>query len=84
MVLPDKHIRFSESLLGLGALVLESLDVPKGIDALWDELHSQMGGNEFPAKHSFDNLVLTVDILFAIRAITLHRNGRLVRCALSS
>jgi len=84
MVLPDKHIRFSESLLGLGALVLESLDVPKSIDALWDELHSWMGSDEFPARHSFDNLVLTVDILFAIRAIAPDRNGRLERCASSS
>lgn len=84
MVLPDKHIRFSESLLGLGALVLESLNVPKNIDALWDELRSRMGDNEFPARHSFDNLVLAVDILFAVGAITLNRSGRLVRCALSS
>ena len=84
MILPDKHIRFSESLLGLGALVLESLDTPISIDALWNELHSQMERGVFPAKHSFDNLVLTVDILFAVGAIRLDRNGRLVRCVSSS
>jgi len=43
-----------------------------------------MGSDEFPARHSFDNLVLTVDILFAIRAIAPDRNGRLERCASSS
>ncbi len=84
MILPDKHIRFSESLLGLGALVLESLDAPKSIDALWNELHPQMESDKFPARHSFDNLVLTVDILFTVGAITLNRNGRLERCASSS
>jgi hypothetical protein len=84
MVLPDKHIRFSESLLGLGALVLESLDVPKSIDALWNELHPQMESGAFPARHTFDNLVLAADLLYAVGTVTLNRNGRLVRCALSS
>ncbi len=84
MLLPDKHIRFSESLLGLGALVLESLEAPKSIDALWNELHPQMESGAFPANHSFDNLVLSVDMLFALGVITLNRNGRLQRCVSSN
>jgi len=84
MVLPDKHIRFAESLLGLGALVLETLDAPKSIDAVWKEVHSRMQCGAFPAAHTFDNLVLSVDVLFAVRAVALNRDGRLVRCASSS
>ena len=84
MVLPDKHIRFAESLLGLGALVLETLDAPKSIDTLWKEVHSSMQGGAFPATHTFDNLVLSVDILFAVGAVALNRDGRLERCASSS
>lgn len=84
MLLPDKHIRFSESLLGLGSFVLESLDAPKSIDALWADLHLQIERGAFPTPHTFDNLVLTVDILFAMGAVALNRNGRLERCVSSS
>ena len=35
MLMPDKHVKFSESLIGLGSFVLESLDEPMSIDALW-------------------------------------------------
>ena len=84
MYLPDKHIRFAESLLGLGAFVLEALDTPKSIDALWEELLPAMKEDLLPASHSFDNLVLAVDMLFAIQAVTLNPNGLLKRCASSS
>ena len=33
--MPDKHVRFAESLLGLGSFVLEALDEPRTIDELW-------------------------------------------------
>ena len=37
MLLPAKHIALSESLLGLGGLLLEMLASPKGIDELYLE-----------------------------------------------
>ena len=57
MILPTKHIRFSESLLGLGGVVLKIIKEPKTIDekvedslknaGLWNEvsdrLHSSAG-----------------------------------------
>ena len=35
MILPSKHIRLSESLLGLGAVLLDFLNAPMTIDELW-------------------------------------------------
>lgn len=78
MFLPDKHISFAESLLGLGHFVLESLQSPITIDNLWRSFE-KIQGNEYPAYHSFDNLVLAVDALYAIGAIDLDDEGQLRR-----
>jgi hypothetical protein len=78
MLLPDKHIGFAESLIGLGSFVLENLASPRDVDALW-KCFEKVRGHEFPAFHSFDNLVLTVDMLFAIGAVELRDDGKLVR-----
>ena len=35
MILPEKHIKFSESLFGLGAVILHILNRPKKLEKLW-------------------------------------------------
>lgn len=77
MVFPDKHIRFSESLLGLGSLVLESLSKPKNIDELWKELKGVQQTQNLFITHNFENLVLATDILYAIGMIENYENGTL-------
>jgi hypothetical protein len=79
MLMPDKHIGFAESLIGLGSFVLDNLKTPKDIDLLW-KLFENARGKEFPAFHSFDNLLLAVDMLFAINAVHMLDNGKLERC----
>lgn len=83
MLMPDKHIGFAESLIGLGAFVLESLHSPKDIDAVWKSFEIARG-NQYPAFHSFDNLLLTIDMLFAINAITLMDDGKLKKISSGS
>lgn len=81
MLMPDKHIRVAESLIGLGSFVLESIDQPKSIDELWAvfERHRQSG--QYHAPHSFENLVLAVDMLYAIGAVEEdEQSGVLSRC----
>ncbi|MDO9204069.1 ABC-three component system middle component 6 [Methylotenera sp.] len=78
MLLPDKHISFAESLLGLGHFVLESLQTPITIDNLWRNFE-KIQGLEYPAYHSFDNLVLAVDVLYALGALELDKEGLLKR-----
>lgn len=74
--MPDKHIGFAESLIGLGAFILENLKIAKDIDAIW-KLYESVRGKDYPAFHSFDNLILTVDMLFAIGALHLQEDGKL-------
>jgi hypothetical protein len=76
MLLPDKHISFAESLLGLGTFVLDNVKNPITIDNLWRNFE-KVQGVEYPAFHSFDNLLLAVDTLYALKAINLNENGEL-------
>lgn len=78
MLLPDKHISFAESLLGLGAFVLDSVKNPITIDGLWRNFEKAQGV-EYPAFHSFDNLLLAVDTLYALKAIDINEYGELER-----
>lgn len=80
MLLPEKHIRISESILGLGGFVLSSLDHPKTVDTVWEELQKARSLGEFPSYHSFENLVLAVDFLFAIGTVITLQNGKLTKC----
>ena len=80
MLMPDKHIRLSESLFGFGGFLLGLLSSPKTIDELWTMYSKSMVTKEFPSNHTFENLVFAVDVLYSIGAIELHENGVLEKC----
>jgi hypothetical protein len=79
MILPSKHISLSESLLGLGGIVLQIImRKPCSLEYIWQE-YSKINNNReiFPAYHSFDNVVLAVDLLFMIGAININSEGEI-------
>ncbi len=79
--MPDKHITFSESFLGLGSFVLATLIAPQTIDDLWEKYSNARKSGNYPSSHSFENLVLTVDVLFAVGAVAEpDQSGVLRRC----
>lgn len=80
MLLPDKHIRLSESILGLGAFILERLDHPATVEWIHEEVLQCAGSRELPAHHDFDNALLALAFLFAVGALELTLDGRVVRC----
>ena len=79
MILPTKHINFSQSLLGLGAHILEHLHSPKSIDELWDAYQTDYSSADYPAKHSFDNLVMALIFLYSIESIS-ENEGIIKKC----
>lgn len=81
MLFPDKHIRLAESLIGLGSFVLDTLKTPKTVDDLWAEYQKINNTDRFPAYHTFENMILTVDFLFSIGAVDENPEGKLFRCA---
>lgn len=79
MILPTKHINFSQSLLGLGAYILTQLQSPKSIDELWEAYKVDYKNNIYLAKHSFDNLVMTLIFLYSVGSVT-ENNGVIKKC----
>jgi len=80
MLLPQKHIKLAESFLGLGGFVLEHLKSPITIDCLWERFEPVNNTDAFPAYHTFENFVLTIDFLFMIGAVTSNEEGNLLLC----
>ena len=79
MILPSKHINFSQSLLGLGAFVLSQLESPKTMDELWGNYLSAYQNKDYPAKQSFDNLMMTLLFLYSIDSI-IEKEGMIIKC----
>ena len=80
MIMPSKHINFSESILGFGSYLLNNLNQPKSIDELWEKYRIDLKEELYPAKHSFDNLILALIFLYSIDAIV-EKNGVITKCA---
>lgn len=78
MILPTKHISLSESIFGLGGVLLKNLNTPKTIDDLWHIYSNKYNEKpQFPAYHNFDNLVLAVNLLFVIGAVEINKEGEI-------
>ncbi len=78
-ILPEKHVRLSESLVGLGAIILGcTLERPQSLEGIWKELHSKEPVHpRINGSITFDSVVLSIDFLFAIGAIRLTNEGLL-------
>jgi hypothetical protein len=76
MILPTKHIRIAESLIGLSSFVLSTIKQPMPLEQIWEEYQKQYKSKKYPAYHSFDNLILTIDYLYMIDAIDLNPHGQ--------
>ncbi|MDD5567672.1 MAG: hypothetical protein PHY88_00460 [Candidatus Omnitrophica bacterium] len=58
MILPDKHIKLSNSILNVGALLLKYIGEGKTVSSLWDE------SRRSPEIKTFDKFSLGCDLLF--------------------
>lgn len=72
MILPSKHIAFEQSLIRVGADVLEELPVATTVTTLWTK------ARDSGHVRSFDQFCLTLSFLFAVGAVEL-REGLIVR-----
>ena len=71
MILPTKHIGPLDSLLGIGALILERARTPRTITQLWDELRAT------PQVATFERLLLGLDLLYMMGLVEL--DGGVIR-----
>jgi hypothetical protein len=76
MILPAKHIKLSQSLIGLGGFILANLKEPMTIDEIWAK-YSRTSKKRFPGYHDFDNIILAVNLLHLMGACDIDNSGRL-------
>lgn len=63
MILPDKHIRLSNSLLGTGAALLRMMKPSQTVTDLWDTARAR------GEIKTFDRFVAGLDLLFILGAV---------------
>lgn len=63
MILPTKHIKLSNSLLSVGAILLKYIDGSQTITSLWNETRT------LPEIRTFERFTLGLDFLFMIEMI---------------
>jgi hypothetical protein len=80
MLLPDKHIRISESILGLAGVVYDSLTVPKSFDALIEGLDSRLESDQWPVAHSTQAVTLSLCFLHSVNLVDVDQRGDFFRC----
>jgi hypothetical protein len=81
MILPDKHIFLAESLLGFGAILISLLKTSMHVDDLWLKFTTFSDQSGYPAYQSFDNFLLTLDLLYMIGLLELENDGKVRRAA---
>lgn len=79
MILPKKHISLSASLIGLGGVILEIINKnSKTIDQCWSTLNKKyIAKGIVQKKHSFDNMILAIDLLYMLGAIDYDDEGKI-------
>jgi len=68
MLMPTKHIKTENALIGVGAEVLALLDRDKTVSRLFIDLQEDRRENELSTIH-FDWFLLAMDFLFSIGVI---------------
>ncbi|RWO95985.1 ABC-three component system middle component 6 [Mesorhizobium sp.] len=71
MLLPTKHIKIENALLGVGAEVLAELDRPKTVSTLFYDIQARRSEYEMTTIE-FDWFLLAVDFLYAVGAVRLE------------
>ena len=72
ILLPNKHVPTSRSIVGLGGLLLQNLVSPTTVSGLWELVKSK------EEVGSFHNFILSLDYLYAIGVID-YEHGFLSR-----
>ena len=66
MILPSKHIKLENSLIGISAEILKHIQSPQTVSQLWNDVRSIQG------VRTFEIFTLSLDFLFTLDAIEFH------------
>jgi len=74
MILPSKHIKLSNTLLNVGAILLNHIDGKYTVTLLWDKTKA------YPEVKTFERFTLALDLLHMLGLIE-FREGLIARTA---
>jgi hypothetical protein len=77
MILPSKSISEDQALLTIGAQILDQLDAPATVNALWNRVTSLREDRNAPSL-PFWWFALALDLLYSLGAVH-FADGQLVR-----
>jgi len=63
MILPNKFLEEKDSLLYVGALLLNKLDVPTSVSELWNQV------NDNKSVNNYERFIITLDMLYILNLI---------------
>ena len=68
MILPNKFLEEKDSLLYVGALLLDKLDVPSSVSELWNQV------NDNKTVNNYERFIITLDMLYVLNLIELKND----------
>lgn len=83
MLLPTKGVSAERAIISVGAEVLEQLQSPKSVTALWEQYTAQQHESDASGHVTFDWFALTLASLFAINLVESTSTGYLRRVSVS-
>lgn len=72
MILPTKHVKLSNSLINVGAIILNNLNTESTVSLLWDKMRT------IPEIKTFERFILGLDMLYIFDLIE-FRQGLIMR-----
>jgi len=69
MILPSRHIKNCESLIGLASILLNLFGDKITVENLWNEFQKINNSVACPTNHSYDNFILSIDLLFLLEKV---------------
>jgi len=73
MILPSKHVSAANSLLGIGAFVIQELRQPETVSSLWERVR------RIPEVGNFWRYILALDLLYLVGTVEVE-DGLIKRC----
>lgn len=71
MILPSKHLSQQRALLSVGAKILQHLQMPKTVSAIWEEL-TKADDDKALSNMRYNSFILALDLLYSISAIEME------------
>jgi len=76
MILPNKYVSLSESIIGISAIILDILGSKEcHIDELWKQFKKTIKEKNLKVTPSYHKFVLTINFMYLTKMIDYNKNG---------